>query len=221
MAIISDVKCSRCDRTYSGLRNRCPHCGARRSKRGRHSYDDNNSFGKLIIGVLLAILLIVAIVVMIVSGGKTDHTFGLTDPQPGLDSTTMNSVRDSLISARTQGIDTGRKAVRGMLGDPTAPSASPGTTPSVGNERLAIVCLGQEKTDFTIPAGYDLTLSYNYSGDDSNLKAEWESENPDIASIDESGEFYANSPGTTTITLKVGNSMTECIVRVTYADEGE
>ena len=67
MGIISEVKCGRCDRRYSGFRSRCPYCGARRNKRGKHADDDDNSRGKLIVGILLLLILIVAIVVLIVT----------------------------------------------------------------------------------------------------------------------------------------------------------
>jgi len=67
MGIISEVKCGRCDRRYSGFRSRCPYCGARRNKRGKHADESDNSKGKLIIGILLLLILIVAIVVLIVT----------------------------------------------------------------------------------------------------------------------------------------------------------
>ena len=67
MGIISDVKCGRCDRRYSGFRARCPYCGARRGKRGKHANDSDNSKGKLIIGLLLILVLVVAVVVLVVT----------------------------------------------------------------------------------------------------------------------------------------------------------
>lgn len=70
MGIISDVKCGRCDRRYSGLRNRCPYCGARRGKRGKHADDSDNSKAKILIGSLLILVLIVAVVVLIITSAK-------------------------------------------------------------------------------------------------------------------------------------------------------
>ena len=70
MGIISDVKCGRCDRRYSGLRSRCPYCGARRGKRGKHADDSDNSKAKILIGSLLILVLIVAVVVLIITSAK-------------------------------------------------------------------------------------------------------------------------------------------------------
>ena len=70
MGIISDVKCGRCDRRYSGLRNRCPYCGARRGKRGKHADDSDNSKAKIMIGSLLILVLLVAVIVLVITSAK-------------------------------------------------------------------------------------------------------------------------------------------------------
>ena len=75
MGIISEVKCGRCDRRYSGLRARCPYCGARRGKRGKHARDKDNSTGRVVIGLILVVVLIVAVVAVIatsVTGQQPD-----------------------------------------------------------------------------------------------------------------------------------------------------
>jgi len=53
MAIINEVTCARCDRKYSGVRSRCPYCGARRIGRGKYSEDSDNAKGKMLICVLI------------------------------------------------------------------------------------------------------------------------------------------------------------------------
>ena len=60
MSIISEVKCARCDRNYSGVRSRCPYCGARRIGSGKFSGEGDNTKGKMIIGVLIMAVLVVA-----------------------------------------------------------------------------------------------------------------------------------------------------------------
>ena len=62
MAFVSDVKCGKCDRRYSGLRGRCPYCGTRRGKTGKHANQGGNTTGKLIVGLILILLLIAAVV---------------------------------------------------------------------------------------------------------------------------------------------------------------
>ena len=68
MGLIPQVKCGRCDRTYSGLRSRCPYCGAHRHKKGKRVTDSDNATWKLIIGVLLIVVLIAAVIVILVTG---------------------------------------------------------------------------------------------------------------------------------------------------------
>ncbi len=80
MGLIPQTKCSRCDRTYSGLRSRCPYCGASRSKRGKRVSDGDNATWKLIIGVLLIVVLIAAVVVILVTGSNDDTPGGNTNP---------------------------------------------------------------------------------------------------------------------------------------------
>ncbi len=71
MAFVSDVKCGKCDRRYSGLRGRCPYCGTRRGKTGKHANQGGNTTGKLIVGLILILLLIAAVVFLIITGGDT------------------------------------------------------------------------------------------------------------------------------------------------------
>ena len=60
MSIISEIKCGKCDRMYSGIRSRCPYCGTRRIGRGKHSDEADNSKGKMLIAVLIMGVLVVA-----------------------------------------------------------------------------------------------------------------------------------------------------------------
>jgi len=53
MAIVNEIKCARCDRKYSGVRSRCPYCGARRIGRGKYSENSDNAKGKMLISVLI------------------------------------------------------------------------------------------------------------------------------------------------------------------------
>ena len=81
MGLIPQVKCGRCDRTYSGLRSRCPYCGAHRHKRGKRTTDGDNATWKLIIGVLLIVILIAAVIVILVTSSNEKRTEGETGQQ--------------------------------------------------------------------------------------------------------------------------------------------
>ena len=60
MSVISEIKCTKCDRMYSGLRSKCPYCGTRRISRGKYADDGENSSGKILIAVLIMTVFVVA-----------------------------------------------------------------------------------------------------------------------------------------------------------------
>ena len=60
MSLVSEIKCARCDRKYSGVRSRCPYCGARRIGRGKYTEDADNTKGKMLISILIMSCLVVA-----------------------------------------------------------------------------------------------------------------------------------------------------------------
>jgi len=60
MAIINKIKCARCDRKYSGVRSRCPFCGARRTGSGKYSDDSNGSNFKMLVSVLIMSIFTIA-----------------------------------------------------------------------------------------------------------------------------------------------------------------
>jgi len=60
MALVNEIKCARCDRKYSGVRSRCPYCGARRIGRGKYSEDSDNAKGKMLISILIMAVFTVA-----------------------------------------------------------------------------------------------------------------------------------------------------------------
>ena len=86
MSIISEVKCARCDRNYSGLRSRCPYCGARRIGSGKYSEEGSNTKGKMIIGVLIMAVLVVAAGVLLFTTPKPAET---EDPSPEVTSSSI------------------------------------------------------------------------------------------------------------------------------------
>jgi len=72
MAIVNEIKCARCDRKYSGVRSRCPYCGARRIGRGKYSDDSDNAKGKMLISVLIMAVFTVGAAVLLFSTPTAD-----------------------------------------------------------------------------------------------------------------------------------------------------
>ena len=85
MAIISEIKCARCDRKYSGVRSRCPYCGARRIGRGKYTEDGDNARGKMLISVLImAVFTVAAGVLLFTTPAEADDQTPPDEP-PGLE----------------------------------------------------------------------------------------------------------------------------------------
>jgi len=53
MAIINEIKCARCDRKYSGVRSRCPYCGARRTGHGKNTEDSDRDNIKMLVSIMI------------------------------------------------------------------------------------------------------------------------------------------------------------------------
>jgi DNA-directed RNA polymerase subunit RPC12/RpoP len=84
MAIVNEIKCARCDRKYSGVRSRCPYCGARRIGRGKYSEESDNAKGKMIISVLIMAVFAVAAGILLFST-PVDAVPVIPEPSPGFD----------------------------------------------------------------------------------------------------------------------------------------
>jgi len=60
MSVVSEIKCGKCDRMYSGLRSKCPYCNTRRIGLGKYSEVGGNANGKILIAVLIMSVFVVA-----------------------------------------------------------------------------------------------------------------------------------------------------------------
>ena len=67
MSIVNEIKCARCDRKYSGVRSRCPYCGARRIGRGKYTEDSDNAKGKMLISILIMAVFAVGMGILLIS----------------------------------------------------------------------------------------------------------------------------------------------------------
>ena len=212
MGIISDVKCGRCDRRYSGLRARCPYCGARRGKRGKHANDSDNSKGKLIIGVLLILVLIVAVVILVVT--STSKTAEQPEEKP--DESQQHYTGDDDVSS-----------VQGTPGNlpPETPDPAEGEEPAADAPQepvqeepkvtaVSILSFGAPTSDFTVNVGDKVNLSYRTDPEGLGTDVEWKTSDENVFVILQTGEFTAIGSGTATLTLTVDGVTAECIVRV-------
>ncbi len=125
MGFIPQVKCSRCDRKYSGLLAKCPYCGARRNKKGVRAVTNDNSTWKMVIGLLLLVVLIAAVIVLVVTSvtGNNNNENVADDNQ--------NDTPDNVISSDEGVNSVGDDAVidhNNITGDDSGTTGTPGTT---------------------------------------------------------------------------------------------
>lgn len=244
MGIISDVKCGKCDRRYSGLRGRCPYCGARRGKRGKHSNDVDNSSGKLIIGLLLALVLVVAVVILIITSANKDKT--KNDSQPAEEQQETNNAADEDITGAegTTGNGTGTgadatdKTDGTTAGDTTTDGTAVGDTPTdttdgdtaaepddtddnsgTSAETGAVTAVdimwnNGVLSDFTANVGQVLNMEYATTPADSGKSVKWSSSDESVFTVLQTGELTVVGSGKATLTLTVDGVTAECIVRV-------
>lgn len=206
MAVISEVKCGRCDRRYSGFRSRCPYCGARRNKRGKHADEADNAKAKLIIGILLLVLLIAATMVLIftslpdkVDDSKpTDSAAATTDAEPTYSD-----------GENVTGIETDNPE--------TSPSPSPSESANVEIAEVTITYLNKPvpENDLTLSKiGDSLQMGFVTVPETTDKTATWESSDPNVFSVLSNGKITAIGKGSATLTVTVDGIEGKCTVRV-------
>ena len=244
MGIISDVKCGRCDRRYSGLRNRCPYCGARRGKRGKHADDSDNSKAKILIGSLLILVLLVAVIVLVITSAKGrgegeaggDQNTPAQNDEALVDDENVSGNPDNTVvdgdgtgdgqdSGDTDG-DTGGgntsnsgDGTDGDNGDSATSDSDddtdePSTGGTVTSVSITSIYSSGELTDFTISSGSEIQLSCETVPAETSAKATWSSDDTSVFTVTQDGLVKAVGSGMATLTVKVGGATAECIVRV-------
>ena len=233
MSLMAEVKCGRCDRTYSSLKSRCPYCGARRNKNGKHADYESNSTAKLLIGILILVLLIVAVVVLVISSvnaNRSDKNDGKVDTQvEDVNKDGLNSGEDI---TSVEGTDPGTTTNPSTTTDPTTtdPNAGnqPGTTTQPGPTTqpttpaapvvtdLSIDYLGEAKDDVTMSLQEELQFDayYNVTPEDAEVKVVWSSSNDSVFTVLQDGTVSAIGEGSADLVLKVGDQETTCLIRV-------
>jgi predicted nucleic acid-binding Zn-ribbon protein len=211
MGIISEVKCGRCDRRYSGFRSRCPYCGARRNKRGKHANDSDNAKAKLVIGTLLMLVLIAAAMVLIISSLPPDN-------EPEVNNTASPEATDS--AEPTYNDDDGVVEEPGTSAS-IEPSPEETESPDVSEipvESVQITYAGKEVTDFTLAHLGDYeNLKYKTVPAETTAEPEWKCSDESVIMFveNETGvKVTAVGSGVATLTLTIGGKSAECIVRV-------
>ena len=219
MSIISDVKCARCDRQYSGVRSRCPYCGARRIGSGKYSEDGGSTRSKMLIGVLFLAILVVAAGILLFT----------TPPKPGIDDeldlmeteTESHGIPDDLGTVRETG--TGPSVIPSEEVSET-PTETPTPTPVI--ESIQITYAGLPNNDFSAPVGsppIPLRVRIEPVGIEINERVIWTSSDTSVFDVvadnPEGTSATVNIIGSgteraATLTVSIGGIEDHCIVRI-------
>ena len=219
MGVFSDVKCGRCDRRYSGLRARCPYCGARRGKRGKHARDTDNSTGRLVIGLILVIVLIVAVIAVVATSA--------TKPSSGQQTNQGNNIADSDGVTNIEGIgaeddvqteDVGSTDVgeaTGTEGNAEGEEgAGVGVSTAVNTLYITNPWSDDPQGDFTARVGDTIKFSYVAEPNFEDATVLWETSDDNIFVILQTGEFTAIGEGRAVLSLTVNDKTIELNVAV-------
>ena len=212
MSIISEVKCARCDRKYSGVRSRCPYCGARRIGRGKYSEESDNSKGKMLIGILIMGVLVIAATFLLLANRSPDvpEDKVVMDTPPSIGKI---STEDDTITV------TGN--------NPAAPSSTPTPTPEELQETPApsvrsvmITYSNKKKEDFTAKVAEQVVLGVKIDPIDFKGDIVWSSSDESVFQVvannvdGTQAKVTGIGKGNAKVTVTVGGVQAECIVRV-------
>ena len=216
MGLISDVKCSRCDRRYSGLRTRCPYCGARRSQKGKRTSEDENSGLKIIIGALLILVLVIAAVVLIVTSNSKENDDNNADDNKNnvQDNNSDYNANDGVTSIDDP--DDVNPPNTGITEN--VPGENDDTNQPVNDvkvDSVTITYAGSATADFTMKVTESLNLGYKVSPEGYEpTQVTWASSDENIFVVLQSGKVTAVGAGTAELTVTVDGVSAKCVVRV-------
>lgn len=174
MKIIPEVKCRRCGESFSALRTTCPNCGTRRvaqstrtpaatpsTNAGTAAYEraNVNTRWQMIFGLILVAAVILAVIVM-VSTGLNDNSYGTTKPAKTNNKTTQ--VEETADVAPTP------EAV---------PTPTPSPTPNIQTLEITYELEDRKIEDISMRVGDSLPLYAKILPSDIQGNVEWRIDN--------------------------------------------
>ena len=219
MSLVNEIKCARCDRKYSGVRSRCPYCGARRIGRGKYTEGADNAKGKMLISILILGCLVVAAGVLLFTTPIDDATAALpggtiedSTPPSGI----LDDLEDGNVSLPGENLPSPSDEYEDDpddLGIPTPPEP-----PEVRS--LTILHRNSRMIDFTAPVGDQLTFTARVEPLGIEEEIIWTSDNVavfDVVPLNPEGteaRLTMTGAGTANLIVTVGGAEARCVVRV-------
>lgn len=199
MGFIPQTTCRRCQRQYSVLRGRCPHCGTRRTDEGGHTQrttgevqrsaqsQNPNAKWQMIFGAILLAAVIIAVIAL-VSISLTPKPEAATTPTPDMEATPT---------------------------PPPTPTPTPTPEPTPTVESITVSFLGSELTDFTMRlTDGPLQLTATVYPVSENAVVRWRSGDTSVITVTDEGQVTAVGSGSTVLVVECGAIAKEFKVRV-------
>ena len=208
MSLIPKVKCSRCDKSYSGLKLKCPYCGAHRGRGGKRAADTGDSQARFMIKMLLLLALVVTVLSMIFINFDDEGTGGTTIS--GGSSVTQGSGENGEVN--------GYPEPTSMPTPTPAPTPTPVEATSLGI-RWPFWTEGAAN-DITIGVGTTMELWAQVFPTDTTATPRWTTSAGTIVNHTDDPNDLRNttiegrSVGNATITVTVGDLEASIIIRV-------
>ncbi|MDR2357684.1 MAG: hypothetical protein LBD92_06370 [Oscillospiraceae bacterium] len=210
MAIVPDVKCKKCDRRFSGIRSRCPYCGARRGSPGKHADGDDSFKGKATVGILVLIALVIAVGALLFtslmereSDAEIDSTGSVTAEDPG---PTSNFPGEGDTTTQP-----------GLMTPTATPTLTPTPSPTpAAVESVQITYSGSVMKDFSVYTGEVVQLEARTVPAETEYTPVWESSDENVFMVSQDGKVTgigAGDNGAAKLTVTVGDVSAECVVR--------
>jgi uncharacterized protein YjdB/DNA-directed RNA polymerase subunit RPC12/RpoP len=208
MAIIPEVKCKRCDRRFSGVRNRCPYCGTRRGARGKHADNDDSFKGKATIGILVLSALVIAVAALLITSLASDDT----GPSGTQDPTGVPTITPTLPNGDDVDIVTGTPLYPTVT--PTITETIPPITPPpVESVKITYMGGSLRENEFTVKVGEKVPLKVKTEPSETTYEPVWESSDENVCVVLQDGTVTGTGGGNATVTVTVGEVSAQCTVR--------
>ena len=198
MGFLPQTTCRRCQRQYSALRSRCPHCGTRRTGESSHTQRTTgevqqnaqsrnpNARWQMIFGAILLAAVIIAVIALV--------SISLTPkPEPSPEPTVEVTVTPP----------------------PATPTPTPTPPPTPTVESITVSFLGSELTDFTMRlTDGPLQLSATVYPVSEDAVVRWRSGDTSVITVSDEGLVTAVGSGNTVLVVECGAIAKEFKVRV-------
>lgn len=203
MAIIPRVKCSRCDRSYSGLQSRCPYCGARRSKGGKFGVPESgNPRWRLAVGVLLLVAIICTVIALVNIG-------------TGEDTTTADASTTTSAGTTTSPDPSASASVSDAADVSPSPTVSAEEVPLETISAISVQWQFFSGTnEMTINVGDFIPLTAVITPSTADVTVTWTSDNKAVCTVDEAGNITAVGVGQVNIIAEYNGVQGVLVVRV-------